>query len=72
MSLLARHFPAGRTGDQFVVLEYVMLSGVNDSPEDAARLVHLTSGIYCMVNLIVFNPHEGTPFKRSSDEAVSG
>ncbi len=41
-------------------------------PEDAARLVHLTSGIYCMVNLIVFNPHEGTPFKRSSDEAVSG
>ena len=35
------------------------------------RLLELTSRIYCMVNLIVFNPHEGTPFRGSSRPAVT-
>lgn len=30
----------------------------------------LLSDVYCMVNLIVFNPHEGTRFQRSDDEQV--
>lgn len=32
--------------------------------EDAERLLALTDNIYCLVNLIVFNPHEGTQFQR--------
>ncbi|GLC46808.1 hypothetical protein PLESTB_001801100 [Pleodorina starrii] len=59
-----------RKGDDFVVIEYVLLSGVNDSLQDAQRLLHLTADIYCLVNLIVFNPHQGTQFSRSTDEAV--
>jgi adenine C2-methylase RlmN of 23S rRNA A2503 and tRNA A37 len=61
---------ASSKGDNFVVLEYVMLGGVNDSLEDARRLVDLTSDVYCMINLIVFNPFKGTPFVQSSDNAV--
>jgi 23S rRNA (adenine2503-C2)-methyltransferase len=47
-----------------VVIEYVLLAGVNDTLADAERLLVLTSDIYCLVNLIVFNPHDGTQFKR--------
>jgi hypothetical protein len=38
--------------------------------DDARRLLDLLSDVYCMVNLIVFNPHEGTRFQRSDDEQV--
>ncbi len=37
-------------GDDFVLLEYVLLAGVNDSVEDARRLLALTSDIYCMAS----------------------
>ena len=53
-----------------VLFEYVMLRGVNDSLEDAERLVKLTAAIECKVNLILFNPHAGTPFVASSKEQV--
>lgn len=53
-----------------VLFEYVMLRGVNDSLEDAERLIQLTAAIECKVNLILFNPHAGTPFKASHQEQV--
>lgn len=53
-----------------VTFEYVMLNDVNDSMEDAARIVTLTEGIPCMINLIPFNPHEGTEFTSSPDERI--
>lgn len=43
-------------------VEYVLLGGVNDSPEDAPRLVRLLSGLRCKVNLITYNPHPESPF----------
>ncbi|GLI63461.1 hypothetical protein VaNZ11_006434 [Volvox africanus] len=71
LGALRESFPYDkRKGDDFVVIEYVLLAGVNDTLEDAQRLLALTSDIYCLVNLIVFNPHEGTPFIRSADESV--
>lgn len=57
--------------DDFVVFEYVMLKGVNDSLEDAHRLLAWTKNIYCMINLIVFNPHEGTPFQKCPEDVVA-
>ena len=51
--------------DDFVIVAYTMLDGVNDSDDDARRLLELTKNVYCMVNLIVFNAHPGTPFKGS-------
>jgi 23S rRNA (adenine2503-C2)-methyltransferase len=49
---------------QRVFFEYVMLEDVNDSPEDAQRLVRLLRGIRAKVNLIPFNDWEGSGFRR--------
>jgi 23S rRNA (adenine2503-C2)-methyltransferase len=49
---------------QRIFFEYVMLDGVNDSPEDARHLVKLLRGLRAKVNLIPFNDWEGAPFQR--------
>jgi 23S rRNA (adenine2503-C2)-methyltransferase len=49
---------------QRVFFEYVLLDGVNDSPEAAARLVRLLRGVRAKVNLIPFNDWEGAGFQR--------
>ena len=49
-----------------ITFEYVMLKGVNDSDEDAHRLVRLISGIPAKINLIPFNPWPGSLYERSS------
>jgi 23S rRNA (adenine2503-C2)-methyltransferase len=54
----------------FITFEYVMLDGVNDSPEDARRLARLLSGIKAKVNLIPLNPAPGIPYNRPSDARV--
>ena len=53
-----------------ITFEYVMLKGVNDSTEDAKRLVALLRGIPSMVNLLPFNEYEGASFKRPSKERI--
>jgi 23S rRNA (adenine2503-C2)-methyltransferase len=53
-----------------ITFEYVMLKGINDTPEDAKRLVNLLKGIPSKVNLIPFNPFEGCEFQRPDDETV--
>ena len=49
---------------QRVFFEYVLLEGVNDSAEDARRLVKLLRGVPAKVNLIPFNDWAGAPFHR--------
>ncbi len=56
---------------KYITIEYVMIAGVNDSDEDARRLVRLLRGIPCKVNLIPFNPFPGSEFKRPSEESVN-
>jgi 23S rRNA (adenine2503-C2)-methyltransferase len=53
-----------------ITFEYVLLDGVNDTPEDARRLARLLNGIKSKVNLIPLNPAPGIPFERPSDERV--
>lgn len=53
-----------------VLFEYVMLSGVNDSIEDAKRLSDLVQGIPCKINLISFNPHSGSQFKPTPEKKM--
>ncbi|WP_333829969.1 23S rRNA (adenine(2503)-C(2))-methyltransferase RlmN [Pararhodobacter sp.] len=48
-----------------ITFEYVMLKGVNDSDEDARRLVQLIKGIPAKINLIPFNEWPGAPYERS-------
>jgi 23S rRNA (adenine2503-C2)-methyltransferase len=49
---------------QRIFFEYVLLEGVNDSVEEAARLAKLLRGIRAKVNLIPFNDWEGAEFRR--------
>ncbi|MEP5731409.1 MAG: 23S rRNA (adenine(2503)-C(2))-methyltransferase RlmN [Sulfitobacter sp.] len=53
-----------------ITFEYVMLDGINDSDEDAHRLVKLIEGIPAKINLIPFNEWPGAPYKRSSNNRI--
>ncbi|MEO9683329.1 MAG: 23S rRNA (adenine(2503)-C(2))-methyltransferase RlmN [Tateyamaria sp.] len=53
-----------------ITFEYVMLHGVNDSDEDAHRLVRLIEGIPAKINLIPFNEWPGAPYTRSSNNRI--
>ncbi len=54
-----------------VTFEYVLLAGVNDSMDDAARLARLLRGIRCKVNIIPFNPHPQAPYARPTANAIN-
>lgn len=53
-----------------ITFEYVVLKGVNHSPEDARRLSRLLSGIRAKINLIPFNPHPGSRYQRPAAEEI--
>ncbi|KIC24222.1 MULTISPECIES: 23S rRNA (adenine(2503)-C(2))-methyltransferase RlmN [unclassified Leisingera] len=55
-----------------ITFEYVMLDGVNDSDEDAHRLIdHIKRyHIPAKINLIPFNEWPGAPYKRSSNNRI--
>lgn len=46
-----------------VMFEYLMIKGVNDDIKSAKKLLSLLNGIKAKVNLILFNPHEGSEFE---------
>jgi 23S rRNA (adenine2503-C2)-methyltransferase len=64
-----RRFPLKRR--ERITFEYVMLKDVNDTPEDARRLVRLLTGIKGKVNLLPLNEAAGIPFERPSDATVN-
>jgi 23S rRNA (adenine2503-C2)-methyltransferase len=53
-----------------ITFEYVLLAGVNDSVEDARRLVRLLDGLRAKVNVLPLNAAPGIPFDRPSDARV--
>jgi len=55
-----------------ITFEYVMLKGVNDTDEDARRLVKLIRGIPAKINLIPFNEWPGAPYQRSDWARIEG
>jgi 23S rRNA (adenine2503-C2)-methyltransferase len=64
----AREFPL-RTRE-WITFEYVLLGGVNDTPENAREVAELLRGIRCKVNLIALNPGPGIEFVTPTDERV--
>lgn len=62
---------AGRDGrPASVMIEYLMLEGLNDRPEDAEALAAWLEGLSVHVNLIPLNPIEGETRLRGSSPAV--
>lgn len=64
----ARRYPIPRGGR--VTYEYVLLSGVNDSPAHARELARWLRGTRSKVNLIPLNPAPEIPFAAPSADAV--
>jgi 23S rRNA (adenine2503-C2)-methyltransferase len=64
-----RRFPLKKRNR--ITFEYVLLEGVNDTPEDARRLARLLIGIRSKVNLLPLNEAPGIPFSRPSDDRVN-
>lgn len=53
-----------------VMFEYLLIKDLNDSLDCAKKLLKLLNGIKSKVNLILFNPHEGSKFERPSLESA--
>ena len=53
-----------------VTIEYALFKGLNDSDEDASRLMDLLSGLPCMINVLSFNPFPGAAFEPPDEERV--
>jgi len=68
LTAAAREFPL-RTRE-YVTFEYVLLRGVNDTPENAREVVELLRGLRCKVNLIALNPGPGIDFATPAAERV--
>jgi 23S rRNA (adenine2503-C2)-methyltransferase len=61
-------FPLARR--RRITFEYVLLAGVNDSPDAARRLAKLLAGVKSKVNLIPLNAAPGIPFERPTDDVI--
>ena len=53
-----------------ITFEYLLIHGLNDLAADAAELAERIRGIRCKVNLIPFNPHEGSDYRRPPDRVI--
>jgi 23S rRNA (adenine2503-C2)-methyltransferase len=54
---------------EYFTFEYVLLGGVNDTPEDARRVVRLLANIRAKVNLIPWNPGN-LPYRAPTAESI--
>ena len=65
-----RRFPVEKGRD--ITMEYVLIAGYNDSPQDAAALAKLIRGVHAKVNAIPLNEDANLPkwMKRPSDAAI--
>lgn len=68
LSKLKEILPEVTRHENFMI-EYLMLKGVNDGPEDLEALENLLSGYPVHINLIQFNPHPGADFQPVTTEA---
>jgi len=55
---------------QRITFEYILIRGINDTPEDARRLVRLLHGVKAKVNLIPYNEHPGSTFHAPAEESI--
>ncbi len=53
-----------------ITFEYILIKGINDSPEDATRLAKLLRSIQAKINLIPFNSYEGSEFRRPEESVI--
>ncbi|MEQ9394658.1 dual-specificity RNA methyltransferase RlmN [Haliea sp.] len=68
----ARQYIDAQTDSKRVVtVEYTLMAGVNDQPDQARELAQLLRDFPCKINLIPFNSFPGSEYRRPSGNAVS-
>jgi 23S rRNA (adenine2503-C2)-methyltransferase len=55
---------------KMITMEYILLKGINDSPQAAKNLAKLLKGIKAKINLIPFNAHPGSGFEPPDEEVL--
>ena len=63
-----RSYPS--TKHRLVTFEYILFAGLNDSLDDARRLVELIGSFPTKINLIPFNEHPELPFKKPQQKQI--
>ena len=63
-------YMSGLPDKRVVTIEYTLLAGVNDQPEQAEELTRLLKKVPCKINLIPFNPFPHSGYERPSNNAV--
>jgi 23S rRNA (adenine2503-C2)-methyltransferase len=53
-----------------IMIEYIMLAGVNDSDQQARKLAEILKGVPCKINLLPFNECEGLIYRSSSRQRI--
>ena len=61
-------FPLRRCGA--IMIEYVLIPGVNDAREHAGELADYLRGIRCCVNVIPYNPRHDSPWEAPTEKSV--
>ena len=54
-----------------ITFEYILIKGINDTPEDARRLARLLRPIKAKINLIPYNTYEDSPFECPDEQTIS-
>ncbi|MBM4388197.1 MAG: 23S rRNA (adenine(2503)-C(2))-methyltransferase RlmN, partial [Deltaproteobacteria bacterium] len=54
-----------------ITIEYIMLKGINDSPDDARRLIRTFADVPVKINLIPFNRFDGAEFEPPETEKIN-
>ena len=61
---------AARKPRATITFEYTLMKGINDTPMLAKQLVKLMRRLPAKVNLIPFNPFQGTQYERSDETVI--
>lgn len=71
-TLMPALFSYTRDTGRRLTIEYILLAGINDSPEQALALRQLLRGLRCNINLIPYNPiGDGYGYQRPTRAAIS-
>lgn len=65
-----RYLDKSKANQGKVTIEYVMLSNINDSTDQAHELAKVLKSTPCKINLIPFNPYPGSPYTCSSNSRI--
>ncbi len=56
--------------NMYIMIEYVLIPGVNDSPANARELAEYLRPVKCCVNIIPYNPRRESPWSAPTEHAI--